>query len=52
VLQRSSFGEIGELFSALQEILRGADRETLDAVNQEWMIRLPKCIDRNGEYDE
>jgi len=38
--------------SAIQKILRGVDRETLDAVFQEWMIRLQKCIDGNGEYVE
>jgi hypothetical protein len=28
------------------------NRETLDAVFQEWMIRLQNCIDENGEYVE
>jgi hypothetical protein len=55
MLQESSFDEPDELdglLSAIQEILKGVDRETLDAVFQEWMIRLQKCIDGNGEYVE
>jgi hypothetical protein len=52
VLQESSFGESDELLSAIQEILRGIDGEILDAVFQEQMIRLQKCIDVNDEYDE
>jgi hypothetical protein len=35
---------------AIQEVLRGIDPEILDAVFQEWMIWLPKCIEGNGEY--
>jgi hypothetical protein len=38
-----------ELLSAIQESLRGVDRETLDAVFQEGMIRFQKCFDGNGE---
>jgi hypothetical protein len=38
--------------STIQEILRGVNRETLDAVVQEWMIQLQKCIDGNGQYIE
>jgi hypothetical protein len=55
VLQGSSFDEpdeSDELLSAIPEILSGVDRETLNAVFQEWMIRLQKCIDGNGEYVE
>jgi hypothetical protein len=52
MLQESSFDEPDELLSAIQEILKGVDCETLDAVFQEWMIRLQKCIDRNDEYVE
>jgi hypothetical protein len=36
----------------IQDILRGFDPETLDAVFQEWMIRLQEDIDGNGEYVE
>jgi hypothetical protein len=50
VLQGSSFHEPDELLFALQEILREVDHSTLDAVFQEWMIRLQKCIDGNGDY--
>jgi hypothetical protein len=52
VVQRNSFDERDELLSAIQEILQGVDCETFDAGFQEWMIRLQKCIDRNGEYVE
>jgi hypothetical protein len=52
VLQRSSFDEPDELLSAIQKKLREVDRETLDAIFQEWMIRLQKCIDGNGECVE
>jgi hypothetical protein len=52
MLQESSFDEPDQLVSALQKILRGIDREILDAVLQEWMIRLQNCIDGNGKYVE
>jgi hypothetical protein len=55
VLQGSSFDEpdeSDELLSAIQEILKGIGRETLDAGFQEWIIRLQNYIDRNGEYVE
>jgi hypothetical protein len=49
VPQGSSFDESeGPLFE-VQHILRSADCETLDAVFQQWMIRLQKDIDANGE---
>jgi hypothetical protein len=53
VLQESLFDEHDQsdgLLSAIQEILSGVGRETLDAVFQRWMIRLQKCIDGNREY--
>jgi hypothetical protein len=55
VLQATSFDEPdepGELLSAIQGILRVVDREILDAEFQEWMIRLQKFIDENGEEVE
>jgi hypothetical protein len=55
VLQKNAFDEpdeIDELLSAIQKILRGVDRETLDAVFQEWIIRLQNWIDGNGDYIE
>jgi hypothetical protein len=48
VLQGSSFDEPDELLSAIQEILAGVGRETLDAGFQQSMIRLPNYIDGNG----
>jgi hypothetical protein len=52
VLQGSSLDEPDELLSAIQEIARGFDRETLDAIVETWIIRLQKYIDRNSEYVE
>jgi hypothetical protein len=52
VLQGSSFDEPDELLSTIQEILREVDREILDALRQEWMIRLQKSRDGNGQYIE
>jgi histone-lysine N-methyltransferase SETMAR len=49
-LQGSSFDEPHELVSGIQELLRRVGPKALDAVFQEWMIRLQKCIDGNGEY--
>jgi hypothetical protein len=52
MLQGTSFDELDELLSAIQEILREVDRKTLDAVFQEWMIRLQNFINGNGELLE
>jgi hypothetical protein len=49
VLQENSFDELDEFLSFIQEIWRGVDREIFDAAFQEWMIRLQKSIDGNGE---
>jgi hypothetical protein len=40
VLQGGSFDEPDELLSGIQDPLREPDHETLDAVFQEWTIRL------------
>jgi hypothetical protein len=45
VLQGSSFDEPDDFLSAIQKILREIICETLNAVFEEWMIRLQKCID-------
>jgi hypothetical protein len=50
VLQGSSFDKADELLLAIQEMLSGFDRESLDAIFQEWMILVQKCIDGNCEY--
>jgi hypothetical protein len=52
MLQENLFDESEELLSDIQKISRGVDHEILDAVFQEWMIRLQKCIDGNGEHVE
>jgi hypothetical protein len=44
VLQGSSFDEPDELWSAIQDMLKGVERETLDAVFQESMIRLQSAL--------
>jgi hypothetical protein len=50
MLQGSSFDEHDELLSAIQEILRGGDRQILDVGFHECMVRLQKYLDGNGEY--
>jgi hypothetical protein len=52
VLQGNSFDEPAELLSAIQDILRGGNREILNAAFQEWIIRLQKCTNGNREYVE
>jgi hypothetical protein len=55
MLQGSSFDEFDEpdeILSAIQKILWPLDPGTVDAVFQQWMIQLQKCIDGNGEYVE
>jgi hypothetical protein len=39
-----------ELLIRIRVILSDIPRETLNAVFLEWMERLRKCIDINGEY--
>jgi hypothetical protein len=53
VLQGNSFDEseeFDELLSGIEKILRGISPETLASVFQEWITRLRKSIDVNGEY--
>jgi hypothetical protein len=50
VLQVNSFDEHDEFLFAIQAKLMRLDRVALDAVFQEWMIRLQKCVHGNGEY--
>jgi hypothetical protein len=52
MLQGSSFDEPDELLPAIQVILIGVDCKALDAIFQEWMIRLEIYIYGNGEYVE
>jgi hypothetical protein len=41
---------LSELLVRIRVILSEISRETLNAVFLEWMERLHKCIDTNGEY--
>jgi hypothetical protein len=50
MFQRNSFDTSDRLLSTIQKISMRVDRESLDAIFQEWMIRQQKCIDRDGEY--
>jgi hypothetical protein len=43
-----SFESANPLFRAVQGILEGIEKVTLQAVFLDWMERLGKCIDRNG----
>jgi hypothetical protein len=52
VLQRSSFDESGVLLSVLYDEQNGVDRESLNVVFQEWMIRSHNFIVGNGECAE
>jgi histone-lysine N-methyltransferase SETMAR len=47
-----SFDDADQLFAAVEGVLDGIDKVTLQAVFLEWMDRLRKCITTNGEYTE
>jgi hypothetical protein len=34
------------------EVLNGISREELEAVFEEWLLRLDRCLQQNGEYVE
>jgi histone-lysine N-methyltransferase SETMAR len=51
-LAGNAFADADELLDAVQRILEGIEKATLQAVFLEWMERLEKCIDTNGEYVE
>jgi hypothetical protein len=38
-----------ELLQGRMEVLNGISREKLD-VFEEWLLRLDRCIQQNGEY--
>jgi histone-lysine N-methyltransferase SETMAR len=47
-----SFEDEDQLLAAVEGILEGIGKVTLQAVVLEWMDRLRKCIATNGEYTE
>jgi hypothetical protein len=50
-LFRGEIFETGEqLLSALEGIFQSLDKRTLTNVFLEWMTRLERCIETNGDY--
>jgi histone-lysine N-methyltransferase SETMAR len=47
-----SFEDADQLLAALEDVLEGIEKMTLQAVVLEWMDRFGKCIATNGEYIE
>jgi hypothetical protein len=47
-----SFEDADQLLAAVEDVLEGIEKVTLQTVFLEWMDRLRKCIATNGEYTE
>jgi hypothetical protein len=47
-----SFEVADQLLAAVEGVLEGTEKVTLQVVFLEWMDRLRKCIAINGEYTE
>jgi hypothetical protein len=47
-----SFEDADQLLAAVEGVLEGIKKVTLQSVFLEWMDRLRKCIATNGEYTE
>jgi hypothetical protein len=47
-----SFEDADQLLTAVEGVLGGIEKVTLQAVFLEWMDRFRKCIAVNGEYTE
>jgi hypothetical protein len=47
-----SFEDASQLLAAVERVLEGLGKVTLQAVFLEWMDRLSKCIATNGEHAE
>jgi hypothetical protein len=47
-----SFDEWRDIFSAVDDILNTIEKSTFDRVFLEWIDRLPRYIDTNGDYAE
>jgi hypothetical protein len=39
-----------QLSQSVMEVLNGISREEHEAPVQEWLLRLDRCIQKNGEY--
>jgi hypothetical protein len=51
-LQGHEFTEGAEVLSAISKILNQVPTDTLVDISDDWMRRLQRCIDINGEYVE
>jgi hypothetical protein len=47
-----SFEDADQLLAAVEGVLDGLEKVTLQVVFLEWMDRLKKCITTNGDYTE
>jgi hypothetical protein len=52
ILGPDAFDDAYQLLAAVEDVLEGIEKVTLQAVFLEWMDRLRKCIATNGEYTE
>jgi hypothetical protein len=52
VLIGAAFADNDELLQGVMEVLNGISREDLEAVFEEWLLRLDRRIQQNGEYIE
>jgi histone-lysine N-methyltransferase SETMAR len=51
-LQGMIFEDENELLAGMTDVLMGIPREELEAVFDEWLLRLDACIQRQGDYVE
>jgi hypothetical protein len=49
-LERIQLADEDQFFEALQEILNGLDHEELNAVFRDWVPRVQKVNEGNGDY--
>jgi hypothetical protein len=52
VLMGAPFADGDELLQGVMKVLNGISREELEAVFPEWLLRLDRCIQQNGEHVE
>jgi hypothetical protein len=52
ILGPDAFDDADQLLAAVEGLLEGSEKVTLQAVFLDWMDRLTKCIVTNGEYTE
>jgi hypothetical protein len=52
ILEPDAFDDADQLLAAVEGVLEGIEKVTLQAVFLDWMDRLRKCITTNGEYAE